>query len=291
MSTVVFIDGRSVKPDEASVSIFDRGFLYGDSVFETVRTYDGRPFALGEHLARLERSAERVLISMPVTRDTLAREVQAAVTEAGNPESYVRIIVTRGSGPLGLDLGFEVNPLRVVIVASLSPPSADAYDKGIAVVTYRTHRVTEATEAAGAKVGNYLVAVLATQHAAAQGAGEALIVDADGHVVEGATSNVFAVVGSSLVTPPEEAGILAGITRARVLEVARELGLPIELRPLGVDELRGANEAFISSSIRELLPVVRLDGQPLGDGAPGPVTRRLLAGFRDKVRNIMDLAE
>lgn len=290
MSTLVFIDGAAFEAGEARISVFDRGFLYGDSVFETIRTYGGQPFALMEHLLRLEHSAEQVLIPLPVPLGTIAHEVQAAVARAGNPESYIRVVLTRGSGPLGLDTGFPVHPVRVIIVAPLTPPSAEAYERGIGVASYRTQRVAEHTEAVGAKVGNYLVAVLAMQHARELGASEALILDAAGCVVEGATSNVFAVFGRRLVTPPEEAGILPGITRARVLELARELGLEVELRALTLEELRAADELFVSSSIRELLPVVRLDGQPVGGGRPGPETRRLLSAFRKKAREIMGLS-
>jgi branched-chain amino acid aminotransferase len=280
------IDGNICEPEQARVSVFDRGFLFGDSVFETIRTYDGAPFALDEHLARLEKSSERTFIPLPVTRDVLRREVTETVRAAGNPESYIRVIVTRGSGPLGLDSSFEAHPTRVVIVAPLVSPSPEAYAKGVALLTYRTQRVAEATDAAGAKVGNYLVAILAMRAARDAGASEALIVDAGGRVVEGASSNVFAVVDGRLVTPPEDDGILLGITRRLVLEVAREQGLPVELRSLTVDELYAADEAFVSSSIRELLPAIRIDDRVIGTGSPGAVTLELLRRFRQKVKTI-----
>jgi branched-chain amino acid aminotransferase len=286
---VVSLDGALVAPEAARVSVFDRGFLFGDSVFETIRTYQGRPFALGEHLLRLGASASRVAIDLPVSAEQLATEIEGALRAAGNPESYIRVIVTRGSGPLGLDSQFDASPLRVVIVAPLSPPAPEAYTDGIGVVTYRTQRVAEATDAAGAKIGNYLVAVLAMRVARAAGASEALIVDADQHVIEGASSNVFAVRGGTLVTPPESAGILPGITRARLLEVARAHGVPVALEPLPVTELLGADEVFISSSIREVLPVVRVDSHPIGGGRPGKVTLDLLRAFRKKVKDIMSV--
>jgi branched-chain amino acid aminotransferase len=280
------IDGRLHEPEEAKVSVFDRGFLFGDSVFETIRTYDGRPFALGEHLTRLEKSCERTFIPLPVALDVLRREVMESVRAGGNPESYIRVILTRGSGPLGLDSSFEAHPTRVIIVAPLVSPPADAYANGVGLVTYRTQRVAEATDAAGAKVGNYLVAILAVRAAREAGASEALIVDAAGRVVEGASSNVFAVVGERLVTPPEDDGILLGITRRLVLEVARERGIPIELRSLTVDELYRADEVFVSSSIRELMPAVRVDDHVIGAGTPGTATLDLLRRFREKVRTI-----
>lgn len=285
MTTLVMIDGKLFPEDEARVTVFDRGFLYGDSVFETIRTYDGAPFALDEHLARLEKSAAQVYIELPVSRTELTREVLEAVRAAGNAETYIRVMVTRGTAPMGLDPLSAEHPLRVVIVAPLSSPPPAAYEKGIGVVTYRTQRTAEATPAATAKVGNYLVAVLALREALRAGAAEALIVDGAGFVVEGASSNVFIVRGGRLLTPPEDAGILPGITRRLLLETARAEGIPVDLEPLSLGGLAAADEVFISSTIRELLPVVRVDGTPVGSGRPGPVTQRLLAAFRDKVHN------
>ena len=283
MPSAVMIDGELVSPERARVSVFDRGFLYGDSVFETVGTYGGKPYALIPHLERLRLSAERVFISMPIGVATLAQEVMTTVSAAGNDESYIRIMLSRGIGPLGLDPEQADDPLRVIIVTSLKKPPAEAYQQGIAVITHRTRRTTEATPAEGAKIGNYLVNLIATREARRAGAEEALLVDAHGRVVEGATSNVFAIVNDLLVTPPEGAGALAGITRAGILRIAAGVGLRHEFRALRVGELRDAAEVFISSSIRELLPVVRIDGKPVGDGTPGPWTEKLLHAFREQV--------
>ncbi len=285
MTTLVMIDGQLLPPERAQVSVFDRGFLYGDSIFETIRTYDGRPFALDEHLARLEKSAAQVFIQLPVSRAQLASEVREAAHAAANPESWIRVMVTRGSAPLGLDPLPAEHPLRVILVAPLATPSAEQYEQGIGVVTYRTQRTAEATPAATAKVGNYLVAVLALREARKAGAAEALIVDAGGFVGEGASSNFFIIQGGRLVTPPIEAGILPGITRRLLLEVARQEGIVVALEPLRADSLGEADEAFISSTTREVLPVVRIDGAPVGAGRPGPLTLRLLAAFRHKVHN------
>jgi branched-chain amino acid aminotransferase len=281
MSTVVVIDGQTFDESRAFVSVFDRGFLYGDSVFETVRTYSGRPFALDEHLERLCWSAERVFIELPVGIDVLKEEVWRALKAAGNPESMIRIMVTRGRGEMGLDPALADRPTRVVIVAPLHTPPPEAYERGVGVVTFRTQRIADATDAAGAKIANYLIAVLATREARRAGAIEALIVDNHGRVVEGTSSNVFAVVGSRLLTPPEELGILPGITRARVLDAARSLGISVEFLALGVEQLVDSDEVFISSSLREILPVVRVDQATIGAGVPGPLTIRLLAKFRE----------
>ena len=284
VTSLVMIDGRPMAPEAARVSVFDRGFLYGDSVFEALRTYAGRPFALERHLARLADSAARVFIELPVSLEQLGREVQSAIVGAGNTESYVRLTVTRGVGEtLGLDPGLSRHPARVIIVTPLTPPPPETYLEGVPVVSYRTERVTDGSAAAGAKVGNYLVAVLANREARAAGCYEALIVDGRGRVVEGATSNVFAVLDDgTLVTPPEQDGILLGITRETLLELADELKLAVRLQSLPLDELKHAAEVFVCSSIRELVPVVRIDGARIGSGSPGPHSLRLLAGFREK---------
>jgi branched-chain amino acid aminotransferase len=282
VSIAVSIDGRLCPPGEQVVSVFDRGFLYGDSVFETLRTYDGVPFELDEHLARLERSAALVFIELPVSREILREEIGTALKAADNAESYVRVVLTRGQGALGLDPALAERPRRVIIVQPLVPPPAEQYTLGIEAISYRTDRVLDATSAQGAKVGNYLVSVLALRQAKQRGASEALIVDGRGRILEGGSSNVFIVNEHGLLTPPLDAGILPGITRARVLELAAELGLVVKLGEVPLDTARRAREIFITSSIRELLSVVRLDGAPVGAGSPGPVFQRLLAAFRSR---------
>jgi len=282
---IAVVDGVTMPLERATVSVLDRGFLYGDSVFETIRTYGGRPFALERHLGRLERSAALVHIDLPVSSAELAREVESAVKAAGNAESYIRVTITRGQGELGLDPSLACKALCVVIVTELTPPRPEAYLEGVKVVTYRVRRASDSTLAAGAKIGNYLVSVLAVREAKAKGGAEALIVDGDGRIVEGATSNVFFVTGDGrLVTPPEEAGILPGITRETLLQVAKSLGIEVESRAPRLDEVGTFEEAFVTSSIRELLPVVRIDDHVVGPGKPGPVFTRLLARFRDAVR-------
>ncbi|MDX2051208.1 MAG: aminotransferase class IV [Polyangiaceae bacterium] len=286
MSQVVMINGQLVPPKEASVSVFDRGFLYGDSVFETLRTYNGVPFRMDLHMERLAWSAERVLIPLPVTLESLALEIEAAVRAADNPDSYVRVVVTRGTADtLGLDPALSIHPTRVVLVGPLHPPHQEAYQNGVSVITYRTARVSDQTVASGAKVGNYLVAVLAMHEAKQKGAVEALILDGVGRVLEGATSNVFAVRSGTLATPPLDLGILPGITRRVVMELAVQLGLVVHEQPIGLAELLDADEVFISSSIREVLPVVAVDERKIAQGTPGHITQRLMAAFHELTRN------
>jgi branched-chain amino acid aminotransferase len=284
VAIAVMIDGELRPPEAWHVSVFDRGFLYGDSVFETLRTYRSVPFELGVHMDRLARSAALVFIDLPVPRATLEAEVLAALRAGQNPESYVRVMVTRGQGAMGLDPGLAERPSRVIIVQPLTPPPEHFYTGGVAAITYRTQRHVDATSAVGAKVGNYLVSVLAMREASRVGAVEALIVDARGAVLEGGTSNVFLVEKGRLITPDVSAGILAGVTRAHLLEVAHDLGVAVELRSPTVSDAYSADELFISSSIRELMPVVRLDDRAIGNGKPGPVFARLLAAFRQRVR-------
>lgn len=282
MSRIVSINGVLKAPEEAVVSVYDRGFLYGDSVFETVRTYGGRSFALDEHLRRLERSAERVGIPMPIDRQTFAMEIEQAIAAAANPESYARAMLTRGTGPMGLDPNLATGPLRVIFIEPLKPLADELYRDGVSVITYRTERASDAAH--GAKIGNYLASVLALKAAKSAGAHEALIIDTQGRVLEGTTSNVFWLRGDKLLTPPEEAGILAGITRAHLLQLAPSVGLTIELATPMPKDLTSADEVFISSSLREVLPVVAVDGTAIGDGKPGAKTRALHAAFRRLTR-------
>ena len=278
MSRIASIDGVLHAPDEARVSVYDRGFLYGDSVFETLRTYGGEPFLLDEHLARLARSAARIGIIMPIAAADLALEVRRAVRAARNDESYVRVTITRGTGPLGLDPALARDPLRVVLVEPFTPLPAALYRDGVHAVTMRLDRPADA--APGAKITNYLASLLAVQAAKAQGAHEALLLDAHGDMIEGATSNVFAVRDGALLTPPEAAGILAGITRAQVIEVARELGIPVHFATF--HPAIPAQEAFLTSSLREVLPLVQIDAHRIGDAQPGPMTRAIHVAYRHR---------
>lgn len=281
MTTLVSIDGSILTPEEATVSVFDRGFLYGDSVFEVFRTYGGVPFGFAEHMARLGRSASRALIPLPVPLEQFSREIEETIDATDNDETYVRVVLTRGVGAaLGLSPSLGRKPLRVVMAMDLPPMPSAMYDDGIAVVTYRTERIADHTSASGAKLSNYLISVLATHEAEKAGAAEALIVDRAGQVIEGSTSNVFLFERGVLVTPPESAGILMGITRQKVLELAKRRNIPIEERSFGVDALEHAEEAFITSSIREVAPVVRVDGKTAGGGKPGPRTLELLESLR-----------
>jgi branched-chain amino acid aminotransferase len=275
----VSIDGRVVDSGEARVSVFDRGFLYGDSVFEVFRTYGGVPFGQREHLERLQRSAKRLMIPMPVSTEALASEVSATLEAAGEGEWYVRVVVTRGTGPLTYDPTTATEPLRVIIVAPVSVPPADHYERGIAVSTLYASRPTDDERASGAKASNYLANLLAVHEAKQKGAQEALVLGRRGQILEGASSNLFIVKDGKVRTPEPQPGVLVGITRATVLDAAAAQGIEVEEDEVSPQDLYQADEAFITSSIREVMPVVLADGQPIGSGEPGPVTKRLHEGY------------
>lgn len=287
------IDGRLLAPAEARVSVFDRGFLYGDSVYEVVRTYCGRPFELPAHLARLVHSAERIGLELPWdarrVADELARTLDASRGgDADDPdaapwnrgERSVRIVMTRGSGDLGLDPALAAQPTAVVIALPLTGPPLAAYREGVAACVVGVSRAAPTAADPAAKTGLHLPHVLAVREARLRGAHEALLTDGRGQVTEGASSNLFAVRSGRLTTPPLGAGILEGVTRGVVLRLARELGVPVEEAGLDVEGLGRADELFITSTAREILPVTHLDGRPVGAGRVGPVTRRLHEAFR-----------
>lgn len=276
---MVAIDGLVVDGAEARVSVFDRGFLYGDSVFEVYRTYHGVPFAEREHLERLARSAARLMIPMPVSLETLSKEVRATLDAAGEGEWYVRVVITRGSGPLSYDPSTATTPLRVVIAAPVSVPPAEHYERGIAVSILEASRPTDDERAAGAKASNYLANLLAVHEAKQKGAQEALVLGRGGQILEGASSNIFVVKDGKVRTPEPQPGILIGITRATVLAAAAEAGIPVEEAEVRPEDLYRADEAFLTSSIREVMPVVSVDGRTIGSGAPGDITKRLHQGY------------
>lgn len=278
MPTVISIDGVLTDPDTAAVPVLDRGFLYGDSAFEVLRTYGGRPFEMRAHLARLSWSCERIGIP-PVDERGLERDIAAALAEAKNDESYVRVIITRGITAIGLAVGHEVRTRPVIVVLPLAGQPRELYEQGVEVATVAISRSLDGTGAAGAKASNYLPNILSLEIARARGAYEAINVASGGELLEGSTSNLFVVKGGRVATPPLSVGILGGITRRVVMEAAKEEGIELAERLLFPPDLYGADEAFITSTLREVIPVVRADGVVLGSGAPGPITKRLHAAF------------
>lgn len=280
MSTMIAVDGSISDGASAKISVLDRGFLYGDSVYEVIRTYRGRPFLLDEHLTRLARSASLLGIEMPLEPKDLAAEIVEVVRAAANPESYIRVVVTRGSGPIGLDPALAEKPCRVVIVTELPQLAPELYQHGVGIRLIAGGRAAQGALPKGAKSGNYLVNIMALSAARRRGAHEAVLLDAHGLVTEGASSNVFAVIAGELHTPPLSAGILEGITRRVVIALARTAGLRVHERELHPGELFDADEVFLTSTLREVLPVTAVDGRRVGGGEPGPLTTRLRELYR-----------
>jgi branched-chain amino acid aminotransferase len=268
------------------ISVFDRGFLFGDSVFETLATFGGRLHAVGEHLDRLERSAGRIGLPLP-PRPVIEKAVRDTLAAAGNADARVRAIVTRGAASGDLDPGPADAPELVVIVEPRRGPAPEAYETGVPVEIVSVVRNAPGATDPAVKSGNYLNNVLALGEARRRRAGahEAILLNAAGSVAEGATSNVFCVAGGEVRTPALSVGILDGVTRGKVLALCRAHGLPhAEVPFMAAGELRGADECFITSAVRGVLPVTSIDGRAVGDGAPGPLTRRLMELYRDLVR-------
>jgi branched-chain amino acid aminotransferase len=285
MSIRVFIGGRPCPPEEAAVPVFDRGFLFGDSVYETVGTKGGRLVFLDDHLDRLARSAERLYLRLP-PRGEIERAVRETLAAAENPESRVRIIVTRGDGTVDLDPAAAGQPRLVVIVQPLGGPSPELYEKGAEVEIVSVARNSPRAIDPAVKSGNYLNNVLAMGEARRRrpSVHEAILCAINGSVAEGATSNVFAVVAGEMRTPGLEVGILDGVTRRKILTLACSNHVVCyEVSFMSPDDLRRADEVFLASSVRGVLPVTLVDGQAVADGKPGAVTRRMMALYRELV--------
>lgn len=270
----VSINGTIYDAADACVSVFDRGFLYGDSIYEVMRTSGGHPVDLDRHLERLQRSAAAIALDPP-DPEALRGAIDAVLEAAGNTESYLRLMVTRGAGEIGLDTALATDPKTIVIVRPLQLPARELYEHGIQLKIVGVERTSPRAVDPRAKSGNYLNNIMALHEARRAGAHEALMCDASGRVAEGASSNVFAVREGRVTTPALEIGLLAGITRGRVLELCRDAGIPVVEGELRAEDVRGADEAFITSTIRGVLAVRSVDEQTLPQGAPGPLTRRI----------------
>lgn len=280
MGFAVSIDGRVGSPEDVTLKVTDNGFVFGDSAYETLRTYGGRPFELDRHLARLRRSIALLGFELPISDDEIKARIDACLSFAGNDESYLRVIVSRGVGDMSYRFERIPEPTVAMYVKPLEPNREALYEKGAAatIVSIRRNPVEALNPAI--KASNLLNNALATREAYAKGAFEAILLNTRGEVAEGAGSNVFIVKASRLLTPPLSCGLLAGITRELVLEIAPAIGVPFEERVLSADDLKNADELFITSTLKELLPMVTLDGAPIGSGAPGPVTLALLKAYR-----------
>ncbi len=284
----VYLNDKFVPQEEAVVSVFDHGFLYGDGVYETLRAYRGWVFQFAEHLARLERSASRIQLHLPVSRERLAGLVRESLSRNQLQEAYLRITVSRGAGEIGLDPALCKSPTLVIITRPFQPYPESLYTEGVSVIVAKTRRNLPEALPPQVKSLNFLNNILAKMEAKAAGAHEALMLNHRGDVTEGTTSNIFAVQGGRLRTPSVECGILEGITRGLVLQLASELGIPSEETRLTVEDLLRAEECFLTNTTQEVLPVTQVNGTRIGNGRPGEITRRLHASFRACLDRFLD---
>ncbi len=280
MSPLVYVDGEFYPKDEAKVSVFDHGFLYGDGVFEGIRAYSGRVFRLDEHLRRLYDSARAIMLEIPMTRSEMRELVLECCRRNGLQDAYIRLVVSRGKGDLGLDPRKCARATVVCIADAIALYPEHLYTEGMRLMTVATRRSGVENLNPRIKSLNYLNNILAKIEANNAGYAEVLMLNAEGLVVECTGDNIFVLQDGRLRTPPAWVGILEGITRAAVMQVAREAGLEVAEDVLTRLDVWNADECFLTGTAAEVVPVVECDGRRIGTGAPGPVTADLVARFR-----------
>ena len=281
----IYLDGKFVDEADAKVSVFDHGLLYGDGVFEGIRVYNGRIFRLDEHLKRLFDSAKAIMLTIPMTTEDLAEACCEACRKNKISDGYIRLVVTRGVGNLGLNPFTCKKPTVFVIADKIALYPAEVYEKGIDLITASTQRNHPNAVNPAIKSLNYLNNILARIEAVKAGTVEALMLNGEGEVAECTGDNIFALRGGVLQTPPPSAGALLGITRAVVIELADKLNVKVTEPNLTRYELMTAEECFLTGSAAEIVPVVALDGRAIGAGKPGPVTLKLMAEFHKLTRS------
>jgi branched-chain amino acid aminotransferase len=279
----VYLDGKFVDSSEAKVSVFDHGLLYGDGVFEGIRLYGGNIFRLEEHLERLEYSAKAIMLDMPLTREQLSWATCETCRQNSLTDAYIRLVITRGVGDLGLAPWLCPKPSIFIIASKISLYPQEYYDNGLAIVTVPTRRISPAALPPTIKSLNYLNNILGKLEAKQFGALEAIMLNEQGYVAECTADNVFIVHKGELITPAASQGALKGITRSTILDIAKDLGLPLRETNMTRYDLWCADECFLTGSGAEVIPVVKLDGRVIGTGKPGPITQRVLASFRKRV--------
>ena len=283
-SLQIYVDGEFFDESEAKVSVFDHGLLYGDGVFEGIRFYNGRVFRMEAHMDRLWESARSICLEIPISREAMDEALLETIRQNGLRDGYVRLIVTRGVGNLGLNPVQCKRPSIIIIASTIALYPEEAYRKGLTVVTVATRRMGAATLNPAIKSLNYLNNVLARIEANLADADEALMLNDVGNIAEGTADNIFIVKHGEIMTPPITAGALRGITRSVVFDIAAELDIKISEPELTRHDLYIADEAFLTGTAAEVIPMVRADGRTIGNGKPGPITNRTIARFRELTR-------
>ncbi len=284
MGLVTYINGAFVPKDEAKISVYDHGYLYGDGVFEGIRAYNGRIFRLDAHLDRLYESAKYLMLDIPLSKGDLAAAILETMRRSGLRDAYIRPVISRGVGDLGLDPRKCRVPTVVIIVDTIQLYPKEAYERGLRAVTATTRKVRPDTLSPQAKTLNYLNNIMARIEANRVGVDEAIMLSGDGYVCECSADNIFLVRRGEVWTPPAYLGILKGITRGAVMELARGQGLPMLERVFTLHDVYTADECFLTGTGAEVGPVVEVDGRRIAAGAPGPVAQRLMTAFRDLVK-------
>ena len=277
---VVYVDGEWAPKSRASVSVFDHGFLYGDGVFEGIRAYDGVIFQFKEHLDRLYSSAKTIKLKIPLPPEEMTKAVVETVKRNGLKDAYIRLIVTRGLGDLGVDPRKCRKSSLIIIAESIDPSyGVIAKQRGISAIISSVRRDSVDATSHEIKSLNYLNSVMAKLEAVDVGAEDALMLDRSGFVSEATTTNLFLVKSEEIFTPPSSAGILPGVTRRRTIKLARELGYNMFERALTPYDVTNADEAFLTGTLGEIVPLVKVKGIEIGDGEPGPITRQIMEAF------------
>lgn len=277
----VYIDGKFLDEKNAKVSVFDHGLLYGDGVFEGIRAYNGRVFKLAEHIERLYWSAKAILLTIPITPEEMTRAVVDTCRRNKLRDGYIRLVVTRGVGTLGLNPNRCKRASVIIIAGKLQLYPVEYYEKGLDIVTVATTRMLPNSVNPAIKSLNYLNNILAKIEANTAGVEEAIMLNSEGFVAECTGDNIFIVQKGRLMTPPLSAGALYGITRNTVIDCAHELGVPVTEPNLTRYDLFTADECFLTGTGAELIPVVKIDSRVIGNGKPGPVYGTLNARFRE----------
>lgn len=285
MPLKVYINGKLYDKDDARISVYDHGLLYGDGVFEGIRSYGGKVFRLEEHLDRLWNSAKAIWLEIPMTKAEMAQAIQDTLQVNGIQDGYIRVVVTRGAGTLGLDPNRCANPQVIIITDHIALYPEEYYRDGLAIITVSTIRNHPAALSPRIKSLNYLNNILAKIEGLQAGCIEALMLNHKGEVAECTGDNIFVVRNGRLLTPPNEAGILEGITRDAVIGLAREAGREVLEVPLTKHDVYIADECFLTGTAAEVVPVVKVDSRIIGNGKPGPVTRDLMERFRRLTRD------